>query len=257
MRVLLYILILSMVAAHGQSQNINQIIKDEAWVLQSKNPTQEERMREENTRWMLETSARHWSGTGEMTSEELNKLRSIYLNDEGKQKVDAFSIITFVEEIENWEGDLVQMLYSSEQAYVQSALNVLSAKMKKGSEHEKAVLANNTAIASRIGDLDSFWTENANIQNKVQQSKLSLEHFRLTHERVEQPVVETSRKTNQIVVNKVNASKTSESEVKEATEVAPTEIPTPAPEQSPQWWLWLVGALVVLGGVVVVVRRKS
>jgi len=29
------------------------------------------------------------------------------------------------------------------------------------------------------------------------------------------------------------------------------------PEQSSQWWLWLVGALVVVGGLVVVVRRKS
>ncbi|MBT62557.1 MAG: hypothetical protein CML13_05020 [Puniceicoccaceae bacterium] len=28
-------------------------------------------------------------------------------------------------------------------------------------------------------------------------------------------------------------------------------------EQSSQWWLWLVGALVVVGGFVVVVRRKS
>ena len=36
--------------------------------------------------------------------------------------------------------------------------------------------------------------------------------------------------------------------------VQPVEV---TPEQSSQWWLWLVGALVVLGGLAVVVRRKS
>lgn len=38
------------------------------------------------------------------------------------------------------------------------------------------------------------------------------------------------------------------------------EIPEPSEkpeEQTSQWWLWLVGALVVLGGLAVVVRRKS
>ena len=41
-----------------------------------------------------------------------------------------------------------------------------------------------------------------------------------------------------------------------STEVGTFE-PSEEPEQSSQWWLWLVGALVVLGGLVVVVRRKN
>lgn len=44
---------------------------------------------------------------------------------------------------------------------------------------------------------------------------------------------------------------------KEPAEVAPVEVVEETPEQSSQWWLWLVGALVVIGGLGLVLRRKS
>ena len=44
---------------------------------------------------------------------------------------------------------------------------------------------------------------------------------------------------------------------KEPVEVAPVEVDEKNPGQSSQWWLWLIGLLVVVGGLVVVVRRKS
>ncbi|MEN8862003.1 MAG: hypothetical protein ABF315_02295 [Lentimonas sp.] len=46
-------------------------------------------------------------------------------------------------------------------------------------------------------------------------------------------------------------------EVKEPTEVAPVEVAEEAPAESSRWWLWLVGLLVVAGGLVLVLRRKS
>jgi hypothetical protein len=45
--------------------------------------------------------------------------------------------------------------------------------------------------------------------------------------------------------------------VEDPAEVKPVEVAEETPEQSSQWWLWLVGALVVLGGLVVLGRRKS
>lgn len=45
--------------------------------------------------------------------------------------------------------------------------------------------------------------------------------------------------------------------IKEPAEVAPVEVVEETPEQSSQWWLWLVGLLVVVGGLALVVRRKS
>ena len=45
--------------------------------------------------------------------------------------------------------------------------------------------------------------------------------------------------------------------IEEPAEVAPVEVAEETPEQSSQWWLWLVGALVVVGGLGLVLRRKS
>ncbi|MBT63967.1 MAG: hypothetical protein CML13_12230 [Puniceicoccaceae bacterium] len=49
----------------------------------------------------------------------------------------------------------------------------------------------------------------------------------------------------------------SESAIEEPAEVAPVEVAEETSEQSSQWWLWLVGLLVVVGGLALVVRRKS
>jgi hypothetical protein len=40
-------------------------------------------------------------------------------------------------------------------------------------------------------------------------------------------------------------------------EAIKVEVPKKAPEESSNWLLWLIGALVVLGGLAVVVRRKN
>lgn len=48
-----------------------------------------------------------------------------------------------------------------------------------------------------------------------------------------------------------------ESEINKPAEVAPVEVAEEAPEESTNWLLWLIGVLVVLGGLVLVVRRKS
>ena len=48
-----------------------------------------------------------------------------------------------------------------------------------------------------------------------------------------------------------------EAEVKIVTEAALVEVVEETPEEPSRWWLWLIGALVVLGGLAVVLRRKS
>ena len=258
MKFITSILVLSFMAVQGLAQSsTHQVVQDEAWALQSKEPSYEERLREENTRWMLKTSARHWSKKGDMTPEDLDKLRSIYRNKDGKQKVDAFSIITFVEDVEYWEGDLIQMLYSNQQAYVQSGLNVLSAKLQKGNVIEKSVLGNNAAIASRINDLESLWVENANIQSKVKQSKFALDKFRASNHSKESegeiPAVPPAPELAESVAEMPQP----EPAIKEPVEVATVEAPKESAEQSTNWLLWLIGALVILGGLAVMIRRKS
>ena len=43
----------------------------------------------------------------------------------------------------------------------------------------------------------------------------------------------------------------------EPDEITPVKMAEESPEQSSQWWLWLVGALVVVGGLGMLLRRKS
>jgi len=50
---------------------------------------------------------------------------------------------------------------------------------------------------------------------------------------------------------------TSEPTREEPAEAAPVEIVEETPEESTNWLLWLIGALVVLGGLGLVVRRKN
>jgi|GEM_PF-3034786 hypothetical protein len=45
--------------------------------------------------------------------------------------------------------------------------------------------------------------------------------------------------------------------VKEPAEVKPVEVSEETPEQSSQWWMWLVGTLVILGGGVLFIRSKN
>jgi LPXTG-motif cell wall-anchored protein len=45
--------------------------------------------------------------------------------------------------------------------------------------------------------------------------------------------------------------------IKETAKAAPVEIVEETPEESTNWLLWLIGALVVLGGLGLVVRRKN
>lgn len=50
---------------------------------------------------------------------------------------------------------------------------------------------------------------------------------------------------------------TLEPEIKKPVEVIPIEIAEEPVEQSSQWWLWLIGAVVVIGGLVLMLRRKK
>lgn len=47
------------------------------------------------------------------------------------------------------------------------------------------------------------------------------------------------------------------SELEDSAKVAPRKVAEEAPKESTNWLLWLIGVLVVFGGLAVVVRRKS
>lgn len=255
---LFLILILSVVGAFGQpTESTRQIVEDEPWVLKPKEPTEDERLREENIRWILEVGTRHWSENGDITSEESERLWSIFRTREGHERINAFGTITFIEEVGSWKDDLVQMLQSDDKSSVQAALNILLGKLRKGSENERLVLTNDDAIAFPIAELESIWTENPNIQNTLQRYNLELEEYRLSSETemIEEPAVEVAE-----VIEEIAAP---EPAIENLAEVVVAESIEEDVEQSSNWpawqadrWLLLIGALVVVGGVFVLRSRK-
>lgn len=75
---------------------------------------------------------------------------------------------------------------------------------------------------------------------------------------VEQPASEVpSTPASPEVVEIASEPLAVESAVNEPVQVAPVEVIGETPEEATNWLLWLIGALVVLGGLAVVVRRKS
>lgn len=74
---------------------------------------------------------------------------------------------------------------------------------------------------------------------------------------VQSPIPETPTPPA-VVTETTEELSTVKSGVKEPAEVKPVEVAEETPEkQSSQWWLWLIGALVLVGGLAAVVRRKS
>lgn len=264
MRILFHILILVLVTTYARSQDATersrQTVEDEAWVLKPKEPTADERLREENIRWIREVGSRHWSGKGEMTSVEKSRLWSIYRSREGQEKVSALGTIVVVEEIEKWESDLIEMLYSDEKNYVHTALWVLIGKLKTGSEREIVLLTENDTITSRIDALGHLWAEDANIQNRLRKYKADLEEYQLSNETemIEEPAPPVEEVAE--AIEEVTAPELATEEPVEVTVAEPIEEPVDPSSNWPvwlaNWWLWLVGAVVVIGGILKVRHKK-
>jgi len=105
---------------------------------------------------------------------------------------------------------------------------------------------------NEAGDIDSVWWFEEDVQTMLAETGIKVpapEPYQPAIAEPPAPPVAVAETTEEVP--------TVESEVKEPAEVKPDEVTEETPEQSSQWWLWLVGALVVLGGLAVVVRRKS
>jgi hypothetical protein len=71
------------------------------------------------------------------------------------------------------------------------------------------------------------------------------------------PLAVTLPQKPQGVISEISEMQTVKNEAKKPAEIKPIEVAEEMPEESSQWWLWLVGALIVVGGLLVVLRRKS
>jgi hypothetical protein len=63
--------------------------------------------------------------------------------------------------------------------------------------------------------------------------------------------------TTPAVVEATEEPLTVKTKVQEFAEIKPVEAAKETPEESSHWWLWLLGALIVVGGLGLVLRRKN
>jgi len=71
------------------------------------------------------------------------------------------------------------------------------------------------------------------------------------------PIAETPARAPVATVETIEELPTVEPEVKNPAETIPVEVPEETSEQSSNWWLLLICALVIIGGLFVIVRRKG
>ena len=103
----------------------------------------------------------------------------------------------------------------------------------------------------------------ANFQELIEKHSLKVgkpEAYRVNMERLNEQVNEQQELVVSSVEEVVEVGKETmkpEKAPKEPAKVATAESPTEAAEKSSQLWLWLIGAVVVIGSLGLVLRRKS
>lgn len=105
---------------------------------------------------------------------------------------------------------------------------------------------------NEAGDIDSVWWFEEDVQTMLAETGI-----KVPAPEPYQPTLAPPPATSSAAVETMEEISMAETRVKEPAEVKLVEVAEETPEQPSQWWLWLVGVLVVLGGLALVVRRKS
>lgn len=107
---------------------------------------------------------------------------------------------------------------------------------------------------NKRGDLDSVWWFEKDVQKMLAETGIKVPEPVPYQASIEQaspaPAVEE-------VAEVIEEFTPSERAIEEPAEVVATESSEEPAEQSSRWWLWLIGAMVVVGGIGLAVRRKS
>ena len=104
------------------------------------------------------------------------------------------------------------------------------------------------------GDLDSVWWFEEDVQKMLAETGIRIpapEPYQAPEGKAKEALAQSS------ITETTSEPVTVQSAVKEHPEVTSVEVIEEASEESSNWLLWLVGVLVVLGGLALVVRRKD
>ena len=140
-----------------------------------------------------------------------------------------------------------------------------SQPIQGGTDYGITPLASRAVKALTLALVDfphDYWDENV-FWDDVEEARAYIKNYKgewriIGKWEPQRSVAETPSVSSEPAVAETSeAIKPPEPAIEEPVELTIAEPPEPSAEQSSNWWLWLIGLLVVVGGLTVVVRRKS
>lgn len=175
---------------------------------------------------------------------ERKRISNIYKKQSGAEKGYAGMILVSYLPVENYEIVLRELLFSSNKDELTAAVEMLNFKLSSGTRSEKKYLFDQ-------GDFESRLKEIKNLQifenYRLRQVERLVERFEFERGPATQSISQADKSMASSPV--FTQSSLPKPEVKEPAEVRSVEVVEETPEQSSQWWLWLVGTLVIFGGL--------
>jgi hypothetical protein len=102
--------------------------------------------------WMLQLFTNYQKGA-RVTDQDLNRIWRIYEGAHNLRvgdKLYAFSLICGLEDISKWQKEFDSLALSEDPKYVKTAIDAVMWKLERGTEREKIILSNKTAVLDRL-----------------------------------------------------------------------------------------------------------
>lgn len=153
--VTLFILMMSP-SAFGESDNNHGFDLDKLEkVFQEGNQQSLEKIKERegvDGPWMLQLFQDYRNGT-QVTEEQLKHVWEIYKKENNHRiegKLYAFSLIAEFEDISKWRNEFDSLAFSEDPKFVKTAIETVMWKLDRGTEREKIILSNKTAVLDHL-----------------------------------------------------------------------------------------------------------
>ncbi len=102
--------------------------------------------------WMIRLFVDYRKGK-QVTDEDLQRVWGIYEKEKShriEDKLYAFSLIAEFEDISKWQKEFDSLALSEDSKFVKTAIETVMWKLDRGTEREKIILSNKTAVLERL-----------------------------------------------------------------------------------------------------------
>jgi hypothetical protein len=108
--------------------------------------------------WMLNLFVDYSQNGKKISDAELQRIWEIYEREDDKrthenpleEKLYAFSLIAEFEDISKWQKEFDSLAFSEDPKFVKTAIGTVIWKLDRGTEREKIILSNKTAVLDRL-----------------------------------------------------------------------------------------------------------